>query len=147
MSKIKKIEKDDLGRFQVLDLFDKVNEIIEVLNNSFITNDPDTAYGEVTDSLPMEGLATITCDRLTPMTNETTCELTVDHLLNMIEGDALYAGVKCPKCGAKYFEVGPTYCTAVNYPTIIKDGVNINPDRNKSVTTYTCCECGHRWKE
>ena len=145
--KIKPLEKDASGRYEVLDLFDKVNEIIELLNNSFITHDPSTVYGEVTDSLPTERLTTMTCDRLTPLTNETTCELTAEHVLNMIEGDALYAGVKCPKCGAKYFEVGSSYCTLVNYPTIIKDGVNINPDLNKSVTTYTCCECGHKWKE
>ena len=141
--KIKKLEKDDLGRFQVLDLFIKVNEIIDLLNNSFITQEHDEAIVDVTDSL-----ATITCDRLTPLTNETTCDLDVDHLMNMVEGTGgIYDNIKCPKCGAKYFEVGPSYCTAVYYPTIIKDGVNINPDLNKSVTTYTCCECGHRWEE
>ena len=124
-------------------IVDKVNEIIDLLNNSFITQDPDTVYGSVTDSL-----ATISCDRLTPFTNETTCELSVDHLMNMVESaGGIYNNIKCPKCGAKYFEVGSSYCTTVNYPTIIKDGVNINADRNKSVTTYTCCECGHRWEE
>ena len=68
--------------------------------------------------------------------------------MNMVEGaGGIYNNIKCPKCGAKYFEVGSSYCTAVYYPTIIKDGVDINPNRNKSVTTYTCCECGHRWEE
>ena len=145
--KIKKIEKDSCGRYDLAELPEKVNEIIELLNNSIITDDPGTIYGWVTDSLPTERLTSVTCDRVTPSTNETTCEITAEHVLNMIEGDALYAGVKCPKCGAKYFEVGPSYCTLVNYPTIIKDGVNINPDRNKCVTTYTCCECGHRWEQ
>ena len=127
----------------LFDIIDKINEVIDLLNNSFITQDPDTVYGSVTDSL-----ATISCDRLTPFTNETTCELSVDHLMNMVEGSrSIYDNIKCPKCGAKYFEVGSSYCTLVNYPTIIKDGVNINPDRNKSVTTYTCCECGHRWEQ
>lgn len=92
--------------------------------------------------------AKITSDRLTPLINETTCELDVDHLINMIEGSgSIYDNIKCPKCGAKYFEVGSSYCTAAYYPPIIKDGVNINPDCNKSVTNYTCCECGHKWKE
>lgn len=92
--------------------------------------------------------AKITSDRLTPLTNKTTCEMSVDHLMNMIEGGgSIYDNIKCPKCGAKYFEVGSSYCTAVYYPPIIKDGININPDCNKSVTNYTCCECGHRWKE
>ena len=78
--KIKKLEKKN-GRYDLAEVPDKINEIIELLNNSFITNDPGTVYGEVTDSL-----TTISCDRLTPFTNETTCELSVDHLMNMVEG-------------------------------------------------------------
>ena len=124
-------------------IVDKVNEIIDLLNNSFLTQEHDEAILDEADSL-----TNISCDGLTPLPNETTCELTVDHLLNMVEGArSIYDNIKCPKCGAKYFEVGPSYCTAVYYPTIIKDGVNINPDLNKSVTTYTCCECGHRWEQ
>lgn len=124
----------------LFDIIDKINEVIDLLNNSFITQDPDTVYGQITDSLAT--------DRLTPLANETTCELTVDHLMNMVEGaGGIYDNITCPKCGAKHFEIGSGYCTAVYYPTIIKDGVNINSDHNKSVTTYTCCECGHRWKE
>lgn len=121
----------------------KVNEIIDLLNNSFLTQEHDEAVVDVADSL-----TNISCDRPTPLPNETTCELTVDHLPNMVEGArSIYDNIKCPKCGAKYFEVGPSSCTAVYYPTIIKDGVNINPDRNTCTTTYTCCECGHEWKE
>lgn len=127
---------------------ERINEIIDLLNNSFITQDPDTIYGSVTDSLPTERLTTISSDRLTPLENETTCELTVDHLMNMVEGaGGIYDNIKCPKCGAKHFEIGPCYCTAVNYPTIIKEGVKVNSDHNRFVTTYTCCECGHRWEE
>lgn len=137
--KIKKLEhpvRDD-------QIVDKVNELIDILNNSFITQDPNTIYGSVTDSL-----TTISCDRLTPSSNETTCELTVDHLLNIVQGaGSIYDNIKCPNCGAKYFEVGPSCCTTVYYTPIIKDGVNINPDRNKSYTTYTCCECGHTWEQ
>ena len=141
--KIKPLEKHASGKYDLADVPDKINEIIELLNHSFITQDSDTICASVTDSL-----ATISCDRLTPLPNETTCELTVDHLLNMVEGSkGIYDDIKCPKCGAKYFEVGPSYRTLVNYPTIIKDGVNINPDRNRSITSYLCCECGHIWKE
>lgn len=144
--RIKKLEKHN-GKYDLAELPDKINEIIDLLNNSFITQDSDTAYRKVTDSLQTERLTTITSDRLTPFTNETTCQLNVDHLMNMVKGPGIYDNIKCPKCGAKYFEVGASYCTAVYYPTIIKDGVNINPDRNKSITTYTCCECGHTWQE
>ena len=124
-------------------LVNKINEIIDLLNNSFLTQEHEKAIVDITDSL-----ATTSCDRLTPTSNETTCEVTVDHLLNMIAGGVgIYDNIKCLKCGAKYFEVGLSYCTDVYYPTIIKDGVNINSDRNKSVTTYTCCECGQSWEQ
>lgn len=137
--KIKPLEKHN-GRYELSELPKKINEIIDLLNNSFITQDPDTVYSEVTDSL--------STDRLTPLANETTCDLSVDHLMNMAEGaSSIYDNIKCPKCGAKYFEVGPSCCTLAYYPPIIKDGVNINPDRNECVTTYTCCECGHRWRQ
>ena len=140
--KISKLHKHN-GRYDLAEVPDKINEIIELLNNSFITNDPGTVYVDSTDTL-----STITCDRLVPLSNETTCKTSVDHLMDMVEGArSIYDNIKCPKCGAKYFEVGPSCCTAVYYPTIIKDGVNINPDRNKSYTTYSCCECGHKWEE
>lgn len=138
--KIRKLEKDAAGRYDLAEVPDKINEIIDLLNNSFITNDPDTIYGKTT-------LSSLSCDRLTPLTNETTCTLTVDRLTDMSERSSIYSNIKCPKCGAKYFEVGSSDCTAVYYPTIIKDGVNINPDRNQCTTAYTCCECGHTWKE
>jgi hypothetical protein len=34
-----------------------------------------------------------------------------------------------------------TTCTAMYYPPIYKDGVNINPDRNISTTVCLCLEC------
>ena len=140
--KIKPLEKHN-GKYELAEVPEKINEIIKLLNNSFLTQEPNQDILDVTASL-----ATISCDRLTPLTNETTCELDVDHLMNMVEGGiGIYDDIKCPKCGVKYFEVGSSYCTAVNYPVIIKDGININPDHNKSVTTYTCCECGHRWED
>ena len=141
--KIKKLIHDFKENGQTTRIIDKINEIIELLNNSFITQEHDEAIVDVTNSL-----ATISCDRLTPLPNETTCELTVDRLMNMVEGGrGIYDNIKCPKCGARCFEVGPSYCTAVYYPPIIKDGVNINTNHNKSITTYTCCECGHIWEE
>ena len=137
--KIKKL--DTCSTKSLYEVIDKMNEIIDFLNDSFLVNDSNTPYISVTS-------AEISCDRLTPLTNETTCKTSVDHLMNMVErGGSIYDNIKCPKCGAKYFEVGPSYCTAVYYPTIIKDGVNINPDLNKSYTTYSCCECGHKWEE
>lgn len=60
---------------------------------------------------------------------------------------SLHDKVKCPYCGGAYFAVGPTFTTAVYYAPIYKDGVNINPDHNKSITKYECLKCGRFWEE
>lgn len=49
--------------------------------------------------------------------------------------------IKCPFCKKSFYIPGPSVTTAVYYPPIIKDGVNINPDRNTSTTTCECLEC------
>lgn len=48
----------------------------------------------------------------------------------------------CPNCGESYYT--ELYCerTAVYYPPIYKDGVNINPDRNTTTHYCTCMNCG-----
>lgn len=50
--------------------------------------------------------------------------------------------VKCPKCGAIgcYQECYKT-CTAVYYPPIYENGVNINPDGNITTTVCRCTKC------
>lgn len=42
--KIEKLKKDQVGKYDLADLPDKINEIIDVLNKSFITDEPDTAF-------------------------------------------------------------------------------------------------------
>ena len=49
---------------------------------------------------------------------------------------------RCPHCGESYYQENYTTTTAVYYPPIYKDGVNINPDRNQSTTFCTCLNCG-----
>lgn len=53
--------------------------------------------------------------------------------------------IVCPYCEKSYFQQGATMTTAVYYPPVWKDGVNINPDRNVSTTTCYCLECGNRF--
>lgn len=50
--------------------------------------------------------------------------------------------MRCPHCGKSYYQENYATTTAVYYPPIYKDGVNINPDRNKSTTYCTCLNCG-----
>lgn len=49
--------------------------------------------------------------------------------------------IKCPHCGASHYSTGPSMRTAVYYPPIWKDGININPDMNTTTTRAHCCEC------
>lgn len=48
----------------------------------------------------------------------------------------------CPHCGGSYYAENNMTSTCVYYQPIWKDGVNINPDRNKTTVHCTCLECG-----
>lgn len=68
-------------------------------------------------------------------------------LMPILEVKLLNNDKVCPKCGKSHYEIGPTRRTAMFFPQVIKDGVNINPDRNESTISYRCCECNHEWVE
>ena len=50
--------------------------------------------------------------------------------------------IQCPHCGASYYMEKSRMKTCAYYPPIYKNGVNINPDRNKTTIYCTCMECG-----
>lgn len=50
--------------------------------------------------------------------------------------------IKCPNCGESYYRENYSTRTALYYPPIWKNGVNINPDRNTTTTHCTCINCG-----
>ena len=50
--------------------------------------------------------------------------------------------VRCPHCGESYYEELYSTHTSVYYPPIYKDGVNINSDRNTTITNCHCLNCG-----
>lgn len=62
-----------------------------------------------------------------------------------VEVKELHENVKCPHCGKSYYMENYSVSTAVYYPPIYKDGVNINPDRNQSTTHCTCMNCGREF--
>lgn len=51
--------------------------------------------------------------------------------------------VKCPICGASYYMERYSVSTAMYYPPVYKDGVNINPDRNITTTVCQCINCNN----
>jgi len=48
----------------------------------------------------------------------------------------------CPRCGKSYYRENYRTRTAMYFPPIYKDGVNVNPDRNIESVACTCMECG-----
>lgn len=50
--------------------------------------------------------------------------------------------IRCPHCNESYYQEKYSTCTAMYFPPIYKDGVNINPDRNTTTTHCTCMNCG-----
>lgn len=158
--KIKKL------RTPVMDyqIVEKINEIIDLLNKSFITDEPDTISTSVTNctvsSLNDNTCAELTCDTLVPRPNEHTSadleakvlsdevdlKTILDNMIYEVEPNPL-TNKKCPHCGESYWSPRDATITAVYYEPIYKDGVNINSDRNKVSTTYHCWACGKDWEE
>lgn len=154
---------DDLYHSNIKEIINKINEIIDVLNKSFITDEPDTLYGKtVTVDEMLNGstvLTDITCDTLVPLDNEHTLnnkvavehEITLDDLNIRVSEvfDNILADVeqnpltnkKCPHCGASFYTEMYSTSTALYCPPIYKDGVNINPDRNTATRHCKCMNC------
>lgn len=51
--------------------------------------------------------------------------------------------IKCPKCGESYYKECYSTVTAVYYPPIYKNGININPDKNITTTVCQCINCNN----
>lgn len=51
----------------------------------------------------------------------------------------------CPHCGESYYIVNDMTSTCAYYPPIYQNGVNINPDRNKTTVNCTCLKCGKKF--
>ena len=64
---------------------------------------------------------------------------TTANLVNAVDVRINYL---CPHCGESYYMENYSATTALYYPPIYEDGVNINPDRNTTTTYCTCLNCG-----
>lgn len=49
--------------------------------------------------------------------------------------------IKCPNCGKSKYMERYTTCTAMYFPPIYENGININPDRNISTHVCQCLNC------
>lgn len=51
--------------------------------------------------------------------------------------------IECPKCGESYYIDRYSTRTAMYYPPVWKDGVNVNPDGNITTHVCECLNCGN----
>lgn len=53
--------------------------------------------------------------------------------------------IKCPQCKDSYYMEKYTTTTAMYFPPIYKDGININPDGNITTHYCQCRTCGREF--
>ena len=52
---------------------------------------------------------------------------------------------KCEKCGSSNFMESCVGTTAAYYKPVYKDGVNVNPDKNRTDYERVCLDCNSVW--
>lgn len=114
---INKLDRND----NIIVMIDKINEIIDFLN--------DTNKGQ--DITSVDDIF---------LTGTTILDNNITETIEPIRGPAV-----CPHCGASYYTEIYSTSTAVHYPSIYKNGVNINPDQNQTTTLCECMACGKRF--
>lgn len=107
------------------DMINKINEIIDFLNGTYLMDVADGKFVSATGDI-----------ELSPFIGTTDC--CID---NMVDLKPLRGNAKCPHCGESYYIEKYSTSTAVYCPPIYKDGVNINPDTNTSTTYCECLNC------
>lgn len=113
---IEKINTEDKNS----EIIDKINEIIDFLNNTYLTKEKDCQYIFATGTTILDNNITETIE---PIMRQTVC----------------------PHCGASYYTELYSTSTAVYYPPVYKNGVNINSNQNQTTTLYKCMACGKKF--
>lgn len=119
------INKLDHNNTSCHDMIDKINEIIDFLNGTFLMKEKDTSDLK--------------------LINDFSISTTTTKLNGNIDAFSNNINVKCPHCGKSYYTELHSESTCVYYPPILKDGVNINLGRNKLTTHCKCLNCGEEF--
>ena len=108
----------------IMEIIAKINEIIDVVNS----NSNNKA------ELINKSVADVVYD---------TCVVNDEgSLSSCVNNLHMHINTKCPHCGQSYYTELYSCSTALYYPPVYKDGVNINPDRNQTTTLCKCLNCG-----
>ena len=123
------------------DIVNKINEIIDFLNDTYlmkvkdgqyITTNDDCDYthiiGSCTDSHFVTGLTLVD-------------DIVHDSIDSINSVTTVASDVKCPHCGVSYYTIKSSESTCMYFAPVMKDGVNINPDRNIHTTHCECLNC------
>lgn len=137
---IEKIDKNDKIRgLSTHTIINKINEIIDFLNDTYLMRVKDGQYIALTDDnryVDVSGVCTETSGFITGLSEAD------DVIGSIIESvTTVTSDIKCPHCGESYYTIEGSESTCVYYPPIMKDGVNINPDRNIHTTHCRCLNC------
>ena len=112
---INKLDRND----NIIVMIDKINEIIDFLNDTYLMKEKDGQDIFVTGTTILDNNITETIEPI--------------------------RAAVCPHCGASYYTEIYSTSTAVYYPPIYKNGVNINPNQNQTTTLCECMACGKRF--
>ena len=107
-------------------IIDKINEIIDFLNDTYLMKEKDGQWGTLTHT---------TGGVVQGHSIKVTSPLGKCGVIHMS------SDTKCPHCGESYYTEMSSTTTLAGYPPIWKDGVNINPDQNQSTTRCRCLKC------
>lgn len=124
---IEKLDKERTSSTYAI--IDKINEIIDFLNDTYLMKEKDGQW--VTWGSPTYVTSGVVEGHQIKLTNA------------LGDCGAIYmsSDTKCPHCGESFYTEMRSWTTLAGYPPIYKDGVNINPDRNKSTTHCKCLKC------
>ncbi len=141
---IEKIDKDDrIHGLSTYAIIDKINEIIDFLNDTYIMKVKDGQYISVADQDDYVCVPGVCTDTSTFITGLSLSDDLIDSCVESVT--TVTSDIKCPHCGESYYTIEESLSTCVYYPPIIKDGVNINPDRNTTTQYCRCLNCNERF--
>ena len=124
-------------------IIDKINEIIDFLNDTYLMKVKDAEYISITDQDGVVNVPGVCNDTSIFVTGLSMADDTIQNASESVT--TVTSNIKCPYCGESYYTIEHSESTCVYYPPIIKDGVNINPDRNIHTTHCRCLNCNKKF--
>lgn len=142
---IEKIDKNDrIHGLSTYTIIDKINEIIDFLNSTYLMDVADGILGRTTissydcvEQCPPDTIPSVFVTGLSVIDDN----VLHDDIDTIRSRTAIASDAKCPHCGVSYYTIKSSESTCMYFAPVMKDGVNINPDRNIHTTHCECLNC------